>query len=97
MDDITRRVSALLREVADVHHTVYRITDGEDEDWATFYADWLVNLSELGDVLGTRLVRSHLVVELVACARIFEETAPREPWDQWYAERLTVRFGAGVA
>ena len=101
MDDITRRVSALLREVAEVHHTVYRITDGEDEDWASWYADWLLRLSELPDLLGQRPVRSaltyHLVVELVACARIYEETAPREPWDQWYAERLTVRFGAGVA
>jgi hypothetical protein len=24
---------------------VFAITDGEDPDWATWYADWLVNLS----------------------------------------------------
>lgn len=28
---------------------VYRIVDGADPDWASWYADWLVNLSELTD------------------------------------------------
>ena len=41
------RVADLLREAGDLHHRVYRITDGEDPDWATWYATWLVELSEL--------------------------------------------------
>jgi hypothetical protein len=61
MDERTERVSALLHEAGEVHHVVYRITDGADDDWASFYADWLTQHSELPDVLGGPPVRSHLV------------------------------------
>jgi hypothetical protein len=29
------RIAALLHEAAETHHVVYRITDGEDPDWAS--------------------------------------------------------------
>ncbi len=32
-------IAALLEEAAEVHHRVYRITDGTDDDWASWYAD----------------------------------------------------------
>ena len=32
------RIAALLHEAAETHHTVYRITDGDDPDWASWYA-----------------------------------------------------------
>jgi hypothetical protein len=32
--DAAARIAALLHEVGEAHHTVYRITDGEDPDWA---------------------------------------------------------------
>ena len=48
--DATARVSELLHEVAETHHVVYRITDGDDPDWASFYADWLARpLGAAGD------------------------------------------------
>jgi hypothetical protein len=89
MDDRTQRVSELLHEAGEVHHVVYRITDGADDDWASFYADWLTRLSELGDVLGTAPVRSHLVHELVEC----ERADAGERWEDSYAQRLVARFG----
>jgi len=36
MDERTQRVSDLLHEAGEVHHIVYRITDGADDDWASF-------------------------------------------------------------
>ena len=48
----TERISALLHEAAETHHVVYRIVDGDDPDWASWYADWLVELSELPEILG---------------------------------------------
>jgi hypothetical protein len=92
MDERTQRVSALLHEAGEVHHVVYRITDGADDDWASFYADWLIEHSELGDVLGRPPVRSHLVHELVECERIYADTAPEEGWEDWYATRVIDRF-----
>ena len=52
MDERTTKVSELLHEAAETHHQVFRITDGADEDWASWYAQWLVTLSELPEVLG---------------------------------------------
>ena len=65
MDERLTRVEELLREAADLHHRTYRITDGDDPDWASFYADWLVNRSELPDICGAPVVRSELVHVLV--------------------------------
>ena len=55
------QVAALLKEASETHHTVYRIVDGDDPDWASWYTDWLLELSELPDELGTKPVRSQLV------------------------------------
>ena len=40
-------IAGVLHEAAETHHTVWRITDGDDPDWASWYADWLLDLSEL--------------------------------------------------
>jgi hypothetical protein len=87
-------IADLLHEAAETHHVVYRIVDGDDPDWASWYADWLLNLSELPQLLGAAPVRSHLVHALVQLDR--ENTAePRdERWEDWYAERLIEEFGA---
>ncbi len=81
-------IAQLLHEVAETHHVVYRITDGVDDDWASWYADWLLNLSELPDLIGARPVRSHLVHALVQLDRDYTRDAPKDPWPQYYAQRL---------
>jgi hypothetical protein len=93
MDERTQRVSELLHEAGEVHHVVYRITDGADDDWASFYADWLTQHSELGGVLGAVPVRSHLVHELVESERAYAAAAPAERWEDVYAKRVIERFG----
>jgi hypothetical protein len=81
-------IAELLHEAAETHHTVYRITDGDDPDWASWYADWLLELSELPAALGVRPVRSHLVHALVELDRAYAEAKPSARWEDWYAERL---------
>jgi hypothetical protein len=93
MDERAQRVSDLLHEAGEVHHVVYRITDGADDDWASFYADWLIQHSELADVLGRAPIRSHLVHELVECERGFAAAGGDDPWQRFYAERIIGRFG----
>jgi hypothetical protein len=87
-------VAGLLHEAAETHHVVYRITDGDDPDWASWYADWLVDHSELADLLGTRPTRSHLVHALVKLDRDYLAASPEERWEDWYAARLAAEFGA---
>jgi hypothetical protein len=83
------RIAALLHEAAETHHTVYRITDGDDPDWASWYADWLLNLSELPGLLRERPVRSHLVHALVELER---SEGAASGWETRYARGLAERF-----
>ncbi len=71
---------------------VFDISDGNDPDWATWYADWLVNLSSLADQLGARPVRSELTFVLVALDKEYTRDAPSEKWEDFYAERLIEHF-----
>jgi hypothetical protein len=87
------KISALLHEAAETHHVVYRITDGDDPDWASWYADWLLDHSELPDELGGAPVRSHLVHALVQLDRDHTAEEQDEAWEDYYARRLAELFG----
>ena len=87
-------ISALLHEAAETHHVVYRITDGDDPDWASWYADWLLEHSELPELLGAKPIRSHLVHTLVQLDREYTAEQPGERWEDWYASRLRDRLAA---
>src|SRR5438309_1646212 len=50
--ETTTSVATLLHQAAETHHSVFAISNGEDSDWATWYSDWLVNLSALPPLLG---------------------------------------------
>ena len=91
-DSDLEAVAALLHEAAETHHRVYRITDGSDDDWASWYADWLTRLSELPELLGRAPVRSELVYMLVQLDKDFVASQPGEPWEQYYAARLVEHF-----
>jgi hypothetical protein len=92
--DIESRVGDLLREAAETHHRVYRIVDGADEDWASWYSNWLTMLSELPDLLGASPPRSEVTYLLVAADREFSERDPDEPWERFYARRIVEHFAS---
>jgi hypothetical protein len=85
-------VADLLHEVAETHHRVYRFTDGDDPDWASWYADWLIGHSELPALLGTEPVRSELIYLLVLLDKEHTQRQITEPWEQYYAHRIAEHF-----
>jgi hypothetical protein len=87
-------IAQLLQEVGETHHRVFRITDGVDADWASWYADWLLHLSELPDLLGTTPVRSELVYSLVQLDKEYTAGASDEPWPAYYARELARHFSS---
>jgi hypothetical protein len=92
--DAADSVSGLLHEAAETHHVVYRIVDGDDADWASWYADWLLGLSELPQLLGSPPVRSHLVHALVELDREYTSEPRDERWEDYYARGLLARFAS---
>ncbi len=89
MDERSTKVAALLHEAAETHHQVFRITDGADDDWASWYAQGLVTLSEL---LGAKVVRSELTYLLVRLDKEYTDRPPEERWEDYYARELVRHF-----
>ena len=92
MADTLEQVSSLLHEAGETHHRVFRIIDGADDDWASWYAWWLINLSELPDLLKAKPVRSELIYLLVSLDKQYAAEAPDEPWETYYARQILRHF-----
>ncbi len=92
-EDRVEQIAELLHQAGEIHHTVFADTDGADDDWATFYSDWLLMHSPLPKLLGRIPVRSHLTRDLVTSDEQYTVAAPAEPWPQWYAKRLIETYG----
>jgi hypothetical protein len=95
MDERSTKVGDLLHEAAETHHQVFRITDGADDDWASWYAEWLVTLSELPELLGAKVVRSELTYMLVRLDKEYTERRVAERWEDYYARELIRHFSPG--
>ena len=91
-DGHARADQRLAARGGETHHRVFRIVEGADDDWASWYAQWLIDLSELPDVLGARPVRSELVYLLVGLDKQYTAEAPGEPWETYYARQILRHF-----
>jgi hypothetical protein len=76
----------------ETHHQVFRIVDGADGDWASWYAQWLIDLSELPGMLGVRPVHSELIYLLVSLDKQVTAEAAGEPWETYYARHILRHF-----
>jgi hypothetical protein len=92
VDERAGKVAELLHEAGETHHQVYRIVDGADDDWASWYADWLIQLSELPELLGMTPIRSELVYMLVRLDKEFTERNIEGRWQDYYAGELLSHF-----
>ncbi len=92
MDDTIKQISELLHEAGETHHIVYKIVDGDDKDWASWYSEWLLNLSKFSDILGVKPVRSELTYMLVKLDKDYTVEKPHEKWEEYYAKKLREYF-----
>ena len=86
------QITSLLHEAGETHHQVFRIVDGADDDWASWDADWLTNLSELPALLGVKPVRSELTWLLVRLDKEYTAAQASKPWEAYYAQRILGHF-----
>jgi len=93
-EEIAGKIAELLHQAGEVHHAVFADTDSNDDDWASFYADWLLNHSDLSRLLARQPVRSHLTRDLVELDEQYTSAAAGEPWPVWYARRLREKYGS---
>jgi hypothetical protein len=91
-NDDVNAAAALLHEAGEVHHVYFGDTDGADDDWATFYSEWLLNRTKFSQLLGRRPVRSNLTRDLVALDEEYVASKASEPWPGWYALRIIQKY-----
>jgi hypothetical protein len=92
MDDKLTALADLMRQSGEAHHQAFLATNGDDEDWAIWYADYLYD--KLPQHLGTRLSRSELVYALKRLDYEIKAEKPEEHWTMVYARKLIERYPA---
>lgn len=90
MNDKIQVLADLFQATGYAHHQAYIETDGADDDWAIWYADYLVD--KLSDQLEAKLTRTNIVVLLVELERLHQSTAPGSNWMRFYAKELINRY-----
>jgi len=83
-----QKIAKLLAIASETHHAVYRKEDGNDPDWATWYSDWLVNHSELPELLNKKIVRSELTGLLVKLDQEYTSKEQSITWMEHYAKGI---------
>ena len=58
-EEVQARLQALLEETGRAHHAAFAASDGVDEDWPIWYADYLVD--RVKEQLGLEISRSQLI------------------------------------
>jgi hypothetical protein len=91
MADLTK-IAAVLHQAEETHGIVYAIINGDHDDWASWYANWLIDLSELPRLLGVRPVPSELIYVLVLADKDYRAQQIAEPWKDVYAARIAEHF-----
>lgn len=92
-NDRIQSLANLLNQAGEVHHVYFSDRDGADDDWASFYSEWLLTRSKFPEMLGRRPVRSDLTRELVVAEEAYTAAKASEPWPTWYAARLVAKYG----
>ena len=92
MDPKIQKLSDLLHEVAETHHIVYKITEGDDPNWAYWYANQLIDLTNFSEITGSTPVKSELIYMLVKLDKDFTLSNPGGKWEDYYAKELLEHF-----
>lgn len=95
-DDAVSVAAELLHQAGEVHHVYFADVDGNDDDWATFYSEWLLTRTKFSRLLGRAPVRSGLTRDLVQLDEEYAASKPSEPWPTWYAKRLVAKYASAA-
>ncbi|MEL6152289.1 MAG: hypothetical protein AAFU54_16545 [Chloroflexota bacterium] len=90
MDEKINALAELFMETGHAHHQAYIETDGADDDWAIWYANYLHE--KMADHIGVTSHRSELVYLLMHMSYLQAMDAPSAKWPRYYAKYLLERY-----
>ena len=83
-----KKIIKILMFASETHHTVYKKVQGVDSNWAAWYANWLLELSDLPELIECKPVESDLVYLLVKLDKEFTAQERGEEWQEYYATQI---------
>lgn len=87
------RLHELLTKTAEVHHTVWEHQDGNDSDWALWYATWLIEHSNFQVLVEKETTISELTYLLFLCDKEFKlKETTNQSWQEYYANKIEAYF-----
>lgn len=86
-----RKLAALFRETGEAHHQAFLDVDGDDPEWALWYAEHLHD--RLKPFLAAPITRSRLVFCLIGADDEYRATESETPWPEYYARRFLECMG----
>lgn len=78
----------LLGQVGPAHHRAFSATDGEDADWPSWYAAWLIERFPQPAPVG----ETELAALLATAAEEHRTSGSEEGWPGFYARFITERL-----
>ena len=88
--ELTNQLMALMQETGKAHHQAFIEVDGEDPEWAVWYAEYLQ--PKISALMGIEFTKSDLVYLLIAAQKEHESRAPGANWADYYARFIVERY-----
>jgi glutaredoxin len=85
------KLTQLFQETGEAHHQAFLATDGDDPEWAIWYAEHLHE--RLVPFLAAPITRSRLVFCLIGADDEHRATQSEQPWAEYYARRFLECLG----
>lgn len=91
MDNKEQKISKLLLETGQAHHSAFFEVDGEDPEWPIWYADF--TYEQMTEFLQNNFTKSEFIYALVHLSKVQPQEAPNTPWSDYYASFLVDNYG----
>jgi hypothetical protein len=89
-DSLTEELADLLNETGEAHHKAFASTDGVDDEWPIWYADYL--LDKMRIMFNSKFTKSELIYILVSAEKENGLIAPGAYWPSFYAKFIVSRY-----
>ena len=84
-------ITTLLHKAGEEHLVTHKETNGDDPDWAIWYAGYLLENGFAG-LLDAKLVKSDLIYLLVLVDKQQKCEAPSVNWEKFYVDFFVNRY-----
>ena len=84
-------IAALLHKAGEDHLVTHKETNGDDPDWAIWYAGYLLE-NDFATLLDGKLLKSDLIYLLVLVDKEQKSEAPGSHWEKYYADFFVNRY-----